>query len=389
MSKLDNKQIKYCLDDIMISPASISNIEHRSECNVLDERGMLPLFTAPMDSVVSTINAPLFTSNGINPIIPRTEALHTRIYYSLKGLWAAYSLSEFEEVFANKDKMLNKEGDKIRVLIDIANGHMEKMYALVKIAKTIYQDNISIMVGNIANPKTYSSAFLAGADYVRLSVGTGSCCITTSNTAVHYPMASLIAETCELRDYLVRNGGSAPKIIADGGMKNYSDIIKALALGADYVMCGSLFASMLESACIKYKSVNSKNIPLRLPMDRYERVYKGIGGWYGDYTDEFISQMSMSGHKPEKRKNFIGEIKAIMYGMASKDGQIAIGGEKTHTSEGITKTIDIKYDMKGWVDNFKDYLRSAMSYTGSHNLDEFRKSDIVIVSPSVKNAINK
>ena len=35
-------------------------------------------------------------------------------------------------------------------------------------------------------------------------------------------------------------------IIADGGMKSYSDIIMSLALGADYVMIGSIFNKCLD-----------------------------------------------------------------------------------------------------------------------------------------------
>ena len=62
-------------------------------------------------------------------------------------------------------------------------------------------------------------------------------CITSTQTATHYSMASLIADICELRPKEYNC-----KIVADGGIGSYSDVIKCLALGADYVMCGKLFA---------------------------------------------------------------------------------------------------------------------------------------------------
>ena len=64
-------------------------------------------------------------------------------------------------------------------------------------------------------------------------------------------MASLIDECVSIKKIVERdrnNYKSVPKIIADGGFNNYDDIIKALALGADYVMCGKIFAQC-EEAC--------------------------------------------------------------------------------------------------------------------------------------------
>jgi hypothetical protein len=72
---------------------------------------------------------------------------------------------------------------------------MKKIFEEVKKAKNIHNDNLIVMIGNIANPRTYRHAFECGADYVRLSVGTGRGCITSSNVAIHYPIASLISET--------------------------------------------------------------------------------------------------------------------------------------------------------------------------------------------------
>ena len=57
------KEMKYCYDDISIIPAIKSNIEHRSECNpFIGEYGnsSLPIFTAPMSTVVNEKNFNLF-----------------------------------------------------------------------------------------------------------------------------------------------------------------------------------------------------------------------------------------------------------------------------------------------------------------------------------------
>ena len=70
-------------------------------------------------------------------------------------------------------------------------------------------------------------------------------CLSTSNTGIHYPIASLINDIVQIRDEISSKYDKLPKIIADGGIRNYSDAIKALALGSDYVMIGSVFAKML------------------------------------------------------------------------------------------------------------------------------------------------
>ena len=76
--------------------------------------------------------------------------------------------------------------------------------------------------------------------------------------------------------------------------------------------------------------------------------------------------------------------------MASKDGQIALNGKKVKTSEGLTKNLPIEYTMHGWTENFKDYLRSAMSYTNCKTLEEFKKNcKLIINSQNAVNAVNK
>ena len=66
-------------DDISIIPERVTNIEHRSECNPFDENGMLPIFAAPMSSVIDINNWKLFCDNKINVVIPRSISIEDRI----------------------------------------------------------------------------------------------------------------------------------------------------------------------------------------------------------------------------------------------------------------------------------------------------------------------
>ena len=396
MSKLKENTLKYSYNDIMVKPAVISFIEHRAECNPFDENGNLPLFTAPMDSVVGQENFKLYEEHGIIPILPRTESEENRVMYAMSSKWAAFSLQEFEKWFLGNAKLTDKI-THIRALIDIANGHVAKLYELVRKSKQIYGDNIEIMVGNIANPETYRVCVESGVDFVRCSVGTGCVCITCSNTSIGYPIASLISEIYDIKQELISrgaNGGKLTKIVADGGIRNYSDVIKALALGADYVMIGSVFSRMLESSAVKIMDRGiaplGKKIHLRFPIERYKNIRYENDCWKADYTDEFISEMKERGREKLETENItIGELKAKFYGMASKAGQIAMKGKKVHTSEGIEKMLPVTYTMSTWVENFTDYIRSAMSYTNSKTLNDLRQAQVVLISNNTYNSINK
>jgi hypothetical protein len=368
-------KIYYTYEDVTIMPNVLSSIEHRSECIPLDEEGMLPLFTAPMDTVVNGKNFGMFEDEMIHAILPRTENLITRLDYSLKNRWAAYSLSEFEEYFCNESKKLD-EKNGIKALIDIANGHMKKSFDLVRTAKNIYGDKITIMVGNIANPMTYEEYARVGADFIRCSIGTGEGCLSSSNTGIHVPIATLIDDIVAVRNSLKDRYDKLPKIIADGGIRNYRDITKALALGADYVMIGGMFAKMLESAAPK--TANSEEwltLPLWTNLEDLTDFRFDNSGWRAKYNGKEI---------------FLGDIKATFYGMASKEGQIALNGAKTKTSEGIKKTLPVLYTMHSWSTNFMDYLRSAMSYVGVTTLEDFKTySTVIINSQNAVSAVNK
>ncbi len=375
-----DKELKFSYKDVSIVPAAVSPIDSRKDCNPYVEENKLPLFTAPMDSVIGINNMDLWVAQGITPIIPRTESLKDRLQLLSLGYWVALSLGEFEEYFV---KSVWDGWDKpLRVLIDIANGHMEKLYNLVRSAKT-QTKNLVVMVGNIANPKAYLAAARACVDYVRVGIGVGRGCITSSNTGVGYPIASLIDEISSLKKRLLTEGSqlvhTTPLIVADGGVRGYSDAIKALALGADRVMIGSVFTKMLESAAPGTVSwVNPEGKQLTDDLEKFMGTYKvtfGSGKFMAWEDDKSLGPVT---------------IKKTFYGMASKRGQLAMNGKKTHTSEGIETTLDVEYTMQAWVENFTDYLRSAMSYAGARDLQQFTtNTKLVTNSVSAITSINR
>lgn len=342
---LSEKQ--YGFNDIWIKPAVISNIEHRAECNPYIEDKILPLFTAPMNSVINEENYKIFQENGINTIIPRGVDYNIRYKLSTKT-FIAVGLDEFikfidqykEELYSCDDS-----DDLIRyVCVDIANGHMKKLIDLCAKAKSIFTYHLVIMTGNIANSLTYLEYAKAGIDYVRCQIGSGSMCITSCNVSIHTGIVTLLKEIIEQRNnvqadieycqesHFCSQYKSVPYVIADGGFNNFSKIIKALALGVDYVMIGQIFAQT-EEACGEIKIDD--------------------GFRYREY-----------------------------YGMSTKRAQAETGKTELRTSEGIEKRVKVLYTLSGWCDNFKSYLQSAMSYTNSRNLIEFANSELCLVSNS-------
>ena len=389
MALREKNKIYYSYKDVTILPSIISNIEHRSSCNPYYDNGLLPLFTSPMDTVVGEENFSSFYNESIVPILPRTIDVNKRLKNSTDGKWSAYSLSEFERLFCNGLNVI--QSDSIFALIDVANGHMSKILDVSRRAKNLYGDKITIMAGNIANPQTYIQYAEAGIDYCRCGIGGGNCCITATQLGIFCPMATLISDIYNIKKFLLSQGKkNLPKIVADGGVRNYDDIIKALALGADYVMCGSIFSKMMESSAPKFLWKDSK-ARLRFPIERYKNLKFDGSNWVGNYTDEFLAELESKGVKKDDNAQIvIGKVKSMYYGMASERGQIALNGSKTKTSEGNMKLLDVTYTMHGWSTNFKDYLRSAMSYIGCTRINDIAEcSEVIINSKNASESINK
>lgn len=317
----------YDFDDILIKPIILSTISSRKEITI-KINDTLPLMTAPMDTVIDNNNYQLFKSLGIIPVLPRgNENVPSEF-----GLFKSYGLDKFIEEFIDEKKHID---DRLFILIDVANGHMSKLWLTAKLAKEYYGDHMCLMIGNVATPETFHEYCKIGVDMVRIGIGNGQGCLTTVQTGVGYPLASLIKECHKIK----LNRYNDTKIVADGGFKKYSDIIKALGLGADYVMLGSIINKSLESA----GETTTKD-----------------GFVVDQYSEDTLKRFKVG---IEMFKTFRG--------MSTKEVQEKWGKGSLTTSEGVVRTHMVEYTIEGWIKNFEDYLKSAMSYTGKEKLHQF------------------
>jgi len=340
---------KFDFKDITLVPETITTISSRSQVNITNEDGKLPLIVSPMDTVINGKNCKMFRDLGYEVCLPRGAE------FTLENSFISVSLDEFEKLLDWYEVEHISDGD-LHVLIDIANGHMERLYNLTsKFVELRKNPNHKLIVGNVANPNTYKKFAELGVDYIRVGIGGGSGCLTSVNIGVHYPMASLIKECYEIK----KESGYDTKIVADGGFKNYDDIIKALALGADYVMLGGILNKTLESC-------SDTLLFGKLKLSRKQAV--NIWTKY-----------------PFMRKFFYKKFR----GMSTKEVQKKWGRNQIKTSEGVHRMNRVEYTLSGWTQNFKDYLRSAMSYTNSKNLNSFKESEFVFITDNARKRYDK
>jgi IMP dehydrogenase len=126
------------------------------------------------------------------------------------------------------------------LVVDIAHGHSDHALRMVRALKQRYP-RVDVVAGNVAAPDGVRALAEAGADAVKVGVGSGSICITRIVTGFGVPQLTAIL------DCAVAARELEVPLIADGGVRNGGDLTKALAAGASAVMLGSLLAGTEES----------------------------------------------------------------------------------------------------------------------------------------------
>lgn len=142
----------------------------------------------------------------------------------------------------SKDDFLERASELVHagvdvLVVDIAHGHSDGAIAAVRKLKSEFA--IDLIAGNVATADGVSDLIAAGADAVKVGVGPGSVCTTRIVTGSGVPQLTAVMDCAKA-------AGDIP-VIADGGIKNSGDIVKAIAAGASAVMIGGLLAGTDES----------------------------------------------------------------------------------------------------------------------------------------------
>lgn len=219
------------------------------------------------------------------------------------------------------------------LVLDSAHGHSKGVVNALKSVKAAFPGT-DVVVGNIATAGAAKTLISAGADGLKVGIGPGSICTTRVVAGVGMPQLTAILEVAAAAE------GSGVPVIADGGLRYSGDVVKALAAGADCVMCGSMFAGTDEAP----------GELLELSDGRKVKSYRGMGS-----------------------------IEAMQQGSA--DRYFQKGGGKL-VPEGVAAAVPCKGPVSDVLFQLCGGLRSGMGYVGAGDLAALHQAEFVRISSS-------
>lgn len=318
-------------DDIQLIP-KFSEVESRRNISLVTKLSrnyklMIPFVAAPMDTVCEYEMAKKLIQLGGAGVIHRFMSIEEQVEQVKKLKNAIYTekildvwdceISEIPIVAAigsngdylERTKALVNVGVNV-VVIDVAHGHHINVKRAIE---AIRKENlkVDIIAGNIATAEAAIDLQNWGVDGLRCNIGGGSLCVTRVKTGFGVPNVTSLLNICEV---------ATVPVMADGGIRTSGDIAKALALGAQNVMLGSLLAGTEESP---------------------GKIIEKNNGLYKRYR-----------------------------GSASLETK-TVHGQEERNVEGESTVIPFKGGTKFIVDGLIDGVRSALSYGGANNLNEY------------------
>ena len=218
------------------------------------------------------------------------------------------------------------------IAIDTAHAHTKSVIDQIKKIKKNF--DIDLIVGNIATGDAAKALVNAGADGIKVGVGPGSICTTRIIAGVGMPQLSAIYESAKAIK------GLGIPVIADGGIRFSGDVVKGLAVGANSIMVGSLFAGTEEAPgdIILYEG-------------RKYKAYRGMGS-----------------------------VEAMEAGTRDRYFQQNENDPKKFVPEGIVGRVPYKGEVSEILYQLTGGLKAGMGYVGANNIATLQKSKFVKIT---------
>lgn len=372
-------------DDVLIKP-KFSYLTSRKEVDLSTELKLnyvtpifklkLPILSANMDTVTGPTMAVAMAKSGGLGVLHRFLSIEDNVSAYKEVLSykvdCAVSVGVGEQEL-ERAKALYEAGARIFVL-DVAHGAQLQVVAQYANIKEICIDSF-VIVGNFATAESCAQFWAElnqggvkyyrtkkgelhtyGVDAFKIGVGPGSACTTRIKTGCGVPQLSAVLEVANhFKDHVHR-----PLIICDGGMRTSGDIAKALAAGADLVMLGGMLAGTDETP------------------GEVLGVYDE-GTWkYDENTGKPIS----ASFDPNNPKLNYSKAHKKYRGSASKESYTDQGKDTAYrTAEGESFVVPYKGPVAQVLQEIEGGLRSAFTYVGARNVQDFQeKAEFVTIS---------
>jgi GMP reductase len=230
-------------DDIYLVP-NYSNLPSRSlaDTSVVfgNKKFDLPIIPSNMMGSINQDWARWLSSNDIFYVMHRfNECTVPFVEEANFGNWKSISISTGVNSDSHYETahLASKNLRVDYITVDVAHGHHAKVKDTIKDIRNKFPDAF-LIAGNTATPEATRELEEWGADATKCLIGTGSACSTKYQTGFHLPSFSCILDCAKV---------ATKPVIADGGIKHYGDIAKALVAGATMVMSGGMFAACHDS----------------------------------------------------------------------------------------------------------------------------------------------
>jgi len=355
-------------DDVSVVPA-LSRLESRDDVDLsVDLSGIsleIPILSAPMDTVTGVDMACFMGAVGGIGILHRYLSIKSQVenvnYVREQGYKVGAAIGVNGDS-RDRAKALVDAGADLLVL-DIAHGHTVAALKMISFIKDKFPA-ITVMSGNICTRDAAMDCVLSGADILRVGVGGGSACTTRVVAGVGVPQISAILEVEDVPQYADHH----VTIVADGGIRNSGDAVKAFAAGADAVMLGGFLAPF---------PVSAGDVVLQNTGEP-SGLEKVIKGWVNTDGADAAKIMSTPanidfGDRWVKKKRFRG--------MASDSALSEYKKDEDYVVEGEQFLIDIDHDFEKTFQTLLDGIRLGLSYVGADCIDDLKYAELVEITP--------